>query len=86
MTREEVIDMARAAGLSVPYFLEAIEGDKTTLLRFASLIAAAKREACAQIVTDAATSAADAGNLREYELLRKLAEAIRARGDTGPGE
>lgn len=50
-------------------------------MTFAEQCVKAEREACAQIITDAALAAADAGNLREYELLRKLAEAIRARGD-----
>lgn len=50
-------------------------------MTFAEQCVKAEREACAQIITDAALAAADAGNLREYELLRKLAEAIMARGD-----
>ena len=35
---------------------------------------------CAQIIADAANKAADYNNLRDYELLRALENAIRARG------
>ena len=50
------------------------------LERFAALVAAAEREACAYIILDAARKAADFNNLRDYELLSALAAAIRARG------
>lgn len=86
MTRDEIIRMAREAGLenygptpSAPYsygiFADCME-------RFAALIeqraAAAEREACAQIVD--ANAAACANNSMLQDVLRGNAAAIRARG------
>jgi len=71
MTRDDIIRMAREAGLSndfgnlgYPYLPE--------LERFAELVAAAEREVCAQIC----------GEVGEHPSLtpRHCAEAIRARG------
>lgn len=59
MTREEIIRMAREAGIGPVYGRESIE-------RFANLVAAAEREACARMCDE--TRAA------------RLAEQIRARG------
>jgi len=71
MTRDDIIRMAREAGLSndfgklgYPYLPE--------LERFAKLVAAAEREACAKVC----------GEVGEHPSLtpRHCAEAIRARG------
>ena len=68
MTQDDIIRMAREAGslhegeLFVP---------DAFVLRFANLVAAAEREACAKVCEDWAKSGA------EYSLL----DAIRARGE-----
>ena len=78
MTRDDVIRMAREAGLSneigafgYPYLPE--------LERFAELVAAAEREACAKVCEDIATETYGMTKLREYG---ECADAIRARGET----
>jgi hypothetical protein len=47
MTRDDIIRMAREAGISVPWDQEPLRWE--LLERFAALVAAAEREACAQI-------------------------------------
>ena len=67
MTREDIIRMAREADLQAEYddyMLERLE-------RFAALVAAAEREACAKICEDAPEPDG-----------RDLAERIRARSNT----
>jgi hypothetical protein len=50
MTKEELIRMAREAGLSVwDNERASMEGDGDALERFAALVAAAEREACAKV-------------------------------------
>lgn len=69
MGRENVIRMAQEAGL----IIRAAPPTKTTaecLERFAELVAAAEREACAKLVEEA----------YEYESFGLIAAAIRARG------
>ena len=72
MNREEVIRLAREAGWNGIYSkpLMSIRMQEENFLRFAALVAAAEREACAK-VCDGWTHAN--GN--------DCAEAIRARGD-----
>jgi len=65
MTKDDIIRMAREAGISKPWDQEPIEWK--TLERFANLIAAAEREACAVIAFNAKT-------------YLEAAAAIRARG------
>jgi len=69
-TQEDVIRMAREAGIFVADCLQTIATCKTDLERFAALVAAAEREACAKVCDDNNTAMAD-----------KLAAAIRARGN-----
>lgn len=67
MTREDIISMAREAGLT-----GLMEGGLVEYFeRFAALVAAAEREACAQICDAADTFTGDS-----------FARAIRARGNT----
>ena len=66
MNREQIIRMAREAGIGPVYGYESIE-------RFAALVAAAEREACAKAVEDYCGAWDDEGYA--------LAAAIRARGD-----
>ena len=72
MTRDDIIRMAREARL-VPKWLELCSKDEKALVRFAALVAAAEREACAQI--------ADAEASIEG-IAQRIAVAIRARGNT----
>ena len=70
MTRDDILRMAREARL-VPKWLELCPKDEKALVRFAALVAAAEREACAQI--------ADAEASIEG-IAQRIAAAIRARG------
>ena len=65
MNREDIIRMAQKANL-VMY-----DYDHPSLERFAALVAAAEREACAKLIDDFGTTLANG---------EMLAEAIRARG------
>jgi hypothetical protein len=73
MTKEEIIRMAReAGGLPDPMvFIAAYE-------RFAALVAAAEREACAKVLDE---NAKQCGTLMR-QVLESNAAAIRARGNT----
>ncbi len=65
MNREDIIRMAREAGIRDC----TCNGEFGCLERFATLVAAAEREACAKVCEDSVEYAADT-----------LAQAIRARG------
>ena len=76
MTKDDIIRMAREAG--IPTSEVVIKGNGTHLRsvdieRFAALVAAAEREACAKMVEDWDSDSADP---------RDIATAIRARGNT----
>ena len=80
MTRNDIIRMAREAGWSGIYSkpLMRIAMQEDDFLRFAALVAAAEREACAKVAEEA-TSA-----WTEYEFnsgCMYCAKAIRARGE-----
>jgi hypothetical protein len=47
MNRDDIIRMAREAGISKPWDQEPVKWE--TLERFANLVAAAEREACAKV-------------------------------------
>ena len=72
MTRDDIIRMAREAGLFVP---QAGIPENGALTRFAAVVAAAEREACAKVVEEAAKPLD-----HRYMLHGRLAEVIRARG------
>ena len=72
MNKEDIVRMAREARL-VPKWLELCPKDEKALVRFAALVAAAEREACAQI--------ADAEASIEG-IAQRIAVNIRARGNT----
>lgn len=89
MTRDDVIRMAREAGftrrnphcdLMVIHSNGSWVGIEDELTRLIAIVAAEEREACAAIIQDAATAAANNNDLRGYELLSALGRAIRARG------
>ena len=75
MTRDDIIRMAREAGAS----FETAE----SMFRFAALVAAVEREACAK---GCETSVAGFGSETEWadgyiQAAKDIAEGIRARGD-----
>jgi hypothetical protein len=92
MNRDDIIRMAREVGLHSAVLLHIYEGKEAALTdseqdelrrieRFAALVAASEREACAKVCDDM--------NLRNNELraeyqrgLFNAALAIRARGET----
>jgi hypothetical protein len=73
MTREEVMEMAYESGMIAGY-----EGEPDLLERFAALVAAAEREACAEVCEQEVCACCwsdDAQAAAEH-----LSERIRARG------
>jgi len=87
MTREDIIRMAREAGFSVwDNERASMEGDGDALERFAALVAAAEREACAKVCDEHAkrnynwaSENADIYHAQAHWAGR-IATAIRARG------
>jgi len=84
MTQEDIIRMAREAGLApiysgcdVPNVSCAYEDWDEELERFAALVAAAEREACAKLCV--AVNLIDTPTVVEIAAVRKCAAAIRAR-------
>lgn len=78
MTQDEIIRMAREAGLG---FFRIRDSDNTSvdaLERFAALVAAHQREACAKVCEPVEGSAYEVG---VYKTMQTLAAAIRARGE-----
>jgi hypothetical protein len=80
MTRDDIIRMARE--IKGASRASAVDGSlwllsESHLERFAALVAAAEREACAKVVEEAAKPLD-----HRYMLHGRLAEAIRARGET----
>ena len=88
MNQDEIIRMARESGFEIGSATNAIYAPTSCemeLARFAALVAAAEREACAKLCeaelpTDpwVPCSAHKAGH---YEMAEYLAESIRARGN-----
>ena len=75
MNREDIIRMAREAGAEV--FPHASVFSANDIARFAALVAATEREACAQVC-----EARFMGDMtREDMEARRCAAAIRARGE-----
>ena len=91
MTRDDIIRMARAAGFRAGH-IELYNSDPMPfiapcsatncmpeLVRFAAIVAAAEREACAQLVERNAAACRTHSEL--HDILSANAMAIRARGD-----
>ncbi len=74
MTRDDIIRLAREAGDDVDHTLQS---DLDFLERFAAIVAAAEREACAQLVEKNAGVCGP--NTMLCDVLRGNAAAIRAR-------
>jgi hypothetical protein len=75
MTRDEIIKLAREAGLPLAWISEEGVLRWSELVHFAALVAAAEREACAKVCENNHTLIAD--SLDGYD----IAVAIRARGE-----
>ncbi|CAN7188271.1 hypothetical protein [Acidovorax sp. LjRoot117] len=73
MTRDEILAMARAAGLQRTNPGEAVE-----VVRFAEMVAAKERAECAKLVQDT-QEAEPYGGINGWQ----CADAIRARGQKG---
>ena len=74
MTQEDITRMAREAGFNVEQgFLLRLTGINEDLERFAKLVAAAEREACARVCDNWPLGRDD---------VHSIAVAIRARGNT----
>jgi hypothetical protein len=72
MNRDEIIHMAREAGISKPWDQEPVKWE--TLERFANLVAAEEREACAALCDKIADDDGFEGGYADY-----CAVSIRAR-------
>lgn len=74
MTKDEIMDMALEAGIRLAGPMDVIDPRNVyphEIYRFAAVIAAAEREACAQLIED----------FGRFGDTRDCAAAIRARGD-----
>ena len=80
MNREDIIRMAREAGFDVYEALEEIDGGFDAAERFAALVAAAEREACAKLAESTICDTHLPTGVRIYGT--RAAAAIRARGNT----
>jgi hypothetical protein len=78
MTKEDVIKMAREAGLLPSDSTFGYGAEVADLARFAALVAAAEREACAKLCENCI-------NAEQYPTLTRLAEMIRARSNHAQG-
>lgn len=72
MTRDDIIRMALEAGGCTPEWDDFWEFHQDALERFAAIVAAREREACAKLFD---------GEVWAYDY-REIAAAIRARGET----
>ena len=86
MTRDDIIRLAREAGLEVYSILEKQQVDWDCLIddlqEFAALVAAAEREACAEVCEMRKILEVDYEDERHYNQgIEHSAAAIRARGD-----
>ena len=75
MTQEDIIRMAREAGVYGPFM-----GEDEDLERFAQLVAAAEREACAKVCDDLKITGLMLDAYSCNDARYRCAEAIRARG------
>jgi hypothetical protein len=75
MKREEVMEMAYESGMIAGY-----EGEPDLLERFAALVAAQEREACAKVAKETVCDMHLGTGIKIYGT--RAAAAIRARGNT----
>ena len=74
MKQDEIIEMARQAGFSIANAI--VTGGTTDIRRFAKLVAAKEREACAKLVEESSLP-----DTYSQECLPDIANEIRARGE-----
>lgn len=86
MNREDVIRMAREAGLSWDmwrggYFVDKNKSGEQVLMQFAALVAAAEREACAKACDDGVLGFGEETPWAQgyVQGIRDVADGIRAR-------
>ncbi len=79
MTQDEIIAMAKEAGIWIPMGSEKSEA-MDSLERFAALVAAKERDACAQVAAQTVCDTHIPTGLNIYGT--RAAKAIRARGNT----
>jgi hypothetical protein len=83
MTQDEIMEMARQAHFDSKTWVDIFADNPTVgdvrnyLIAFARLVAAKEREACAKLADEYATW----GGSNFYDWFKKLAAAIRARGE-----
>ena len=77
MTKDDIIRFAREAGLWLNDEGEIMGGDLLSAIPFAILVAAAEREACAKV----ALAVDDQGSVNQRLMQKRIAAAIRARGN-----
>ena len=91
MNREDIIRMAREAGFEDGYgghlfppgdYMEEVVPVTDEIVRFATLVAAAEREACAKLCEALGNDASI--DEMEYRAFREADEAIRKRGEVKP--
>jgi hypothetical protein len=94
MTQSDIIRMAKQAGLrrhqenlmsNPPQIRFFYEGNEEYIVRFANLVAAAEREACAKLCDAECNPTPNEGHITTYQsggyiMAEYLASAIRARG------
>ncbi len=86
MTKDDILEMALEAGIRDSMEYPHMECDEQSLERFAALVAAAEREACAKVCDGIRYSGycppEDGGAPRYYnDAAEECAAAIRARGN-----
>jgi hypothetical protein len=81
MTQDEIIEMARQAGITVEAGGRSYEQLLRIITRFAKLVAQHEREACAKDLYEASEAAKDVDPQGfVWRAVKECADAIRARG------
>ena len=83
MTREDIIRMATKTGWQMPVEWDDTDGFSRRLERFAALVAAHEREACAEVCDEVIRDLYIVDGDASEEVLR-CAKTIRARGEVKP--
>lgn len=85
MTREEAIELANDMAFMACIWIDDEGNEVNDLVKFAQLVAAKEREACANICLGFAEHAS-INELEGYDAYRDCEEAIRARAQAERGE
>ena len=87
MTRDDIIKLAQESGMTVTHATSGlcdnipVSGRIESLIRFANLVAAAEREACANLCAELAHKQRDYMLFEDADGCDLCADAVRARGD-----